>query len=127
MLNMYDFIAANSSYFDQLKFGSQGDLFIDYICPIKEMKTRVWSHKNCLMYVVQGAKGYASMNQHHESKNREVLFIRKGGYVLFQRFKEPYRALIFKFGDDAVKSLLTEYPDLLSLDSKTKTGFIDQP
>ena len=124
---MYDFIVANSSYFDQLKFGRQDDLFIDYICPIKEMKTRVWSHKNCLMYVVQGAKGYASMDQHHESEKGEVLFIRKGGYILFQRFKEPYRALIFMFGDAAIKSLMTEYPDLLSLDDTTKTGFMDQP
>ena len=127
MLNMYDFIAANSSYFDQLKFGRQDDLFIDYICPIKEMKSRVWSHKNCLMYVVQGEKGYASSRQLYESEKGEVLFIRKGGYILFQRFKEPYRALIFMFGDDAVKSLLTEYPNLLSLDNKTKTGFMDQP
>src|SRR5690348_10771886 len=105
MLNMYDFIATNSSYFDQLKFGRQDDLFIDYICPIKEMKSRVWSHKNCLMYVVQGEKGYASSRQLYESGKGEVLFIRKGGYILFQRFKEPYRALIFMFGDDAVKSL----------------------
>ena len=127
MTNIYDFISANASYFDQLKFGNEDDLFIDYLCPIKEMKARVWSHKNCLMYVMQGAKGYASLHQHHESQKGEVLFIRKGGYILFQRFKEPYRALIFMFGDNAVKSLLAEYPDLLSLDYNTKSGFMNQP
>ncbi|HRP56276.1 AraC family transcriptional regulator [Agriterribacter sp.] len=127
MVNIYDFITGNSSYFDQLKFGTEDDLFIDYTCPITEMKAKVWSHKNCLMYVMQGAKGYASPEYYHESAKGEILFIRKGGYVLFQRFKEPYRALIFMFGDPAVKSLLAEYSGLLKAGVGTKAEYIDQP
>ena len=127
MINIYDFISTNSTYFDQLKFGTEDDLFIDYICPISEMKAKVWSHKNCLMYVMQGAKGYASLQHYHESAKGEILFIRKGGYVLFQRFKEPYRALIFMFSDSTVKSLLTEYSGLLTVDARTKAQYMDQP
>ncbi|HEX5553750.1 MAG TPA: AraC family transcriptional regulator [Chitinophagaceae bacterium] len=127
MTNIYDFITTNASYFNQLKFGREDDLFIDYLCPIKETKARVWSHKNCLMYIMQGAKGYGSLHQHHESLPGEVLFIRKGGYILFQRFKEPYRALIFMFSDHAVQSLLKEYPGLLRLDNQSAAGFMDQP
>jgi AraC-like DNA-binding protein len=128
MTNIYDFITANSSHFDQLKFGSEEDgVFIDYICPIQEMKARVWTHKNCLMYVMQGAKGYGSQHGHHESQQDEILFIRKGGYILFQRFKEPYRALIFMFSDSAIRSLLLEYPALLCLDKRTRENFMDQP
>lgn len=127
MINMYDFISSNASYFDQLKFSEGGELFIDYLCPITEPQARVWSHKNCLMYVVQGAKGYASMDYHHKSQEHQVLFIRKGGYVLHQHFEKPYRALIFMFDEKAVKTLLAEYPGLLSKKVYTKADFMSQP
>lgn len=127
MINIYDFIKANSSYFNQLKFGSEGDLFIDYLCPITEMKSRVWTHKNCLMYVMEGAKGYASFENYHESREGEVLFMRKGGYILFQKFEKPYRALIFMFSDTAIQSFLMEYPKLLAVDMQTKTEFMQTP
>lgn len=127
MLNMYDFITANASHFNQLRFGKDNDIFIDYLCPITEMKSRVWTHKNCLMYVLQGAKGYASLDLNHRSHEGEVLFIRKGGYILFQHFEEPYRALIFMFDDSAVRSLLIDYPGLLKIDSRAEKRFMDQP
>lgn len=113
MINIYDFICANAAYFDQLKFGNDEKIFIDYLCPIKENKARVWSHKNCLMYVFGGEKGYASGDHYHQSREHEVLFIRKGGVVLHQYFDEPYRALIFMFDDTAVKAFFSEFPSLM--------------
>ena len=110
MINIYDFIVTNSSLFDQSKFGSKGDILIDYLCPIQEKKTSVWSHKNCLMYVVQGAKGYDTFQHYHQSGKHQVLFIRKGGVVLHQFFKEPYRALIFMFDDNTILEIMSEYP-----------------
>lgn len=127
MLNMYDFISSQASYFDQLKFSDGGELFIDYLCPITEPKAQVWTHKNCLMYVVKGAKGYASMDLYHKSQEHQVLFFRKGGYILHQYFEEPYRALIFMFDEKAVKTLLAEYPDLLKRKENKKSDFKRQP
>lgn len=121
MINMYDFITSNASYFDQMKFDEEGDVFIDYLCPITDDKSRVWSHKNCLMYVMQGVKEYASLEHYHKSKEGEVLFIRKGGYILWQHFDKPYRALIFMFGDDAIRNLLMEFPTLLKTGKANKT------
>lgn len=127
MVNIYDFICSDSSYFDQLKFSKGGELFIDYLCPITEPRARVWTHKNCLMYVVQGAKGYASIDHYHESHQHQVLFLRKGGYVLHQHFEKPYRALIFMFEDEAIKTLIADYPDLLNKKVLTKADFMKQP
>lgn len=127
MVNIYDFITANASYFRQAQFDGQKGIFIDYLCPITEMRSRVWTHKNCLMYIMEGVKGYASLKQYHESQKGQVLFIRKGGYILFQKFDEPYRALIFMFGDDAVKSLLAQYPELLTKQAHTEQAFMEQP
>ncbi len=124
MLNMYDFITSNASSFDQLQFGKQGDVFIDYLCPIPDTKSRVWSHKNCLIYVMQGVKDYTSLESYHKSKKGEVLFIRKGGYIIFQHFEQPYRALIFMFDDGAIQNLLLEYPDLLKVESYTRKAFM---
>ena len=113
MINIYDFICSKASYFDQLKFGDKGDIFIDYLCPIQEKKARAWSHKNCLMYVVQGVKGYGSLNQYHQTQKHQLLFIRKGGIILHQYFQEPYRALIFMFDDAVIKEFISEYPTLV--------------
>lgn len=127
MVNIYDFICSNSSYFDQLKFGRDKKIFIDYLCPITEKKARVWSHKNCLMYVVQGAKGYASLDHYHQSHEHQIFFIRKGGYILHQQFENPYRALIFMFDDAAIRDFLAEYPHLLKEKIRTEADFINQP
>lgn len=127
MINIFDFISANSSYFDQLTFGDRGEIFIDYVCPIKENQARVWSDKNCLMYILEGSKGYASMDYYHESQPHQVLFIRKGGYVLHQRFEKPYRALIFMFDDAVIQEFLVDYPQLLTMKVSTETDFMRQP
>jgi AraC-like DNA-binding protein len=126
MMNIYDFIRDNASYFDQSTFGRHGDLFIDYLCPITEPRMRVWSHKNCLMYVMQGVKAYVSGNTHHRSAEGEVLFIRKGGYVLFQHFEQPYRALIFMFDDTAVHDLWVEFPQLLPQKPEGELAFAEE-
>lgn len=127
MINIYDFICSNSSHFAQLKFGNDEKIFIDYLCPITEEKARVWSHKNCLMYIDKGAKGYSSIDYYHKSDEQQVLFIRKGGYILNQYFEKPYRALIFMFDDLAVKELLLEYPDLLKQKVGSEKYFISKP
>lgn len=127
MINMYDFICSNSSFFDQLKFGDQGDVFIEYLCPIQEKKARVWSHKNCLMYVVQGKRIYDSLNYIHKTGKHQLLFIRKGGIILHQYFQEPYRALIFMFDDAVIKKLISEYPALLEPAPSKNPDFDTQP
>ena len=42
MINIYDFICANATSFDQLMFGEKDDVFIDYLCPIQQVKARAW-------------------------------------------------------------------------------------
>lgn len=126
MINIYDFICSKSSYFDQLKFDDRGDVFIDYLCPIQEDKARVWSHKNCLMYVVQGIKGYDSVNHYHQAQKHQLLFIRKGGVILHQYFQEPYRALIFMFDDTILKEFISEYPRLIKSTNLKDIDFNNQ-
>ena len=127
MLNMYDFITANATHFSQCTFGPEAEVFIDYHCPITDKQSRVWTHKNCLMFVVQGIKGYASADLVHASRAGEVLFIRKGGYVLFQHFEEPYRALVFMFGDGIIRAMAMQYPSLFSMDDRQQKQFMAQP
>ncbi len=127
MTNIYDFICANAAYFDQLKFSDTGSIFIDYLCPIKESKTRVWSHMNCLMYVCRGNKGYGSVDRIHKSSPHEVLFVRKGGVVLHQYFENPYRALIFMFDDAAILGFFAEFPSLVRREEQSIPALVDLP
>lgn len=119
-VNMYDFILANSSFLDQVEFGDK-ELFIDYVCPITEKRQAIWSHKNCLMLVIQGKKSYESLHQNQLSQKNDVLFIRKGGYIVHQYFEQPYHALIFMFDDTSIQKLLHLYPNL-ELDSKRQSS-----
>lgn len=122
MTNMYDFIVSNSSYFNQLAFDQGDKIFIDYHCPLKDPKTRVWSHKNCLLYVQQGEKGYEALRQRYDSQKGAVFFVRKGGYILHQKFDKPYHALIFMFDDSAFEDLFDEHYDWLGTQAESQ-GF----
>ncbi|MBI1341486.1 MAG: helix-turn-helix domain-containing protein [Terrimonas sp.] len=127
MINIYDHICATTSYNDQLMFGKTGEIFIDYHCSITEQKTRVWSHKNFLMYVVEGSTRYEVPDAYHESSEQELLFIRKGGFALHKKFEKPYHALMFVFDDAFIKGLVAEYPTLLEKKVKEKGDFLKQP
>jgi len=109
-----------------LKFGGDEN-FIDYLCPITEDKARVWSHKNCLLYVTEGMKGYASMNYYHESRQHQLLFVRKGGFIVHQHLEKPYRALIFMFDDTVISELMANYPDLVPAKTDGNIDSIDMP
>lgn len=127
MVNFYDFITGNSTYFNQVSFLQNEVTLIDYYCPIKENVASVWSHKNCLMYVFTGAKGFSSLDFFHESFQNQILFVRKGGCILHQRFDEPYHALIFMFNDAVLKDFSVEYPDLLQSFPEKESEFMQQP
>ena len=127
MINIYDYICANASLVDQMKFGQRGDIFIDYLCAIDDQKARTWSHKNCLMYVARGIKGYDTYSHYHESAPHEVLFIRKGGVVLHQIYEEPYRALIFMVDDSTIQNIVSEYPKLFIFHPGQKIDFTSYP
>jgi AraC-like DNA-binding protein len=126
-INIYDFVCATASQHKQMKFGKSGEIFISYLCPLTDKRTRVWSHKNCLLYVLQGSKDYEALDTFHTSEMRQLLFIRKGGLVLHQYFDKPYRALAFMFDDDLLKGLVAEYPNLLAAKPVTKVDFMKQP
>lgn len=127
MINIYDHICATTSYDDQLRFGKSGEIFVDYHCSITEQKTRVWSHKNFLMFVVEGSTGYETGNIYHESREQELLFIRKGGFAIHKRFERPYHALMYVFDDAFIKSLVAEYPALLEKKYREEVDFLEQP
>lgn len=127
MINIYDHICATTSYDDQLKFGKSGEIFVNYHCSITEQKTRVWSHKNFLMFVMEGSTGYETGNFYHESREQELLFIRKGGFAIHKRFERPYHALMYVFDDAFIKSLVAEYPALLEKKYSKEVDFLQQP
>lgn len=126
MLNIYDFICAHSKYANQLQFGNPENVFIEYICPIKEAKVRVWSHKNLLVYPLQGNKGYASSDQYYQAHAQQFFFIRKGGFIAHQYFEQPYRAMMFMFDDAAIKQFLTEFSMLAPPGRYTAADFVRQ-
>src|SRR5690606_40823593 len=57
----------------------------------------------------------------------QLLFIRKGGIILHQIFKKPYRALIFMFDDSTIQQIMSEYPTLLGIDFPKSINFYNHP
>jgi AraC-like DNA-binding protein len=112
MINIHDFICSHANEFRQVQFDRGSKVFIEYDCPLKQNSVRVWSHKNCLLYVLSGSKTYAALSSSQVSGEGRLLFVRKGGLILHQQFEKPYRALIFMFDDEAVKQFFLDHPEL---------------
>jgi AraC-like DNA-binding protein len=114
--------------FAQLKFGKKDEnILIDYLCPLTEQKAGIWSHKNCLLYIIQGNKGFEAADHYYKSMPGQLLFIRKGGFIVHQFFQQPYRALIFMFDDSALHEFLSEYPNLVSSTVSDANDIVTMP
>lgn len=67
------------------------------------------------------------MDSYHESQPHQLLFVRKGGFIVHQYLERPYRALIFMFDDGAVSEFVLNYPNLVPAMPSDEADFIDSP
>jgi len=105
MINYVELLKANPQYFKQ--FSCKELLFLNYDCPVKERKLAKWSEHNYFYYVLTGQK-----TLHHGSKSWELTkgtlsFIKKGGFVIEQFFREPFCIVVFILPDSFIRQFIT--------------------
>ncbi|MFO7447560.1 MAG: AraC family transcriptional regulator [Ignavibacteriaceae bacterium] len=106
MLNVFDYIAGSRIF---KKFKVDELLFVEYKCLIEETKIGIWSHNNCLVYVLGGKKKWKTRDKEYLVEGGEAIFIKKGAYTAHQYFDDDYCALLIYIPDEFIKSVVGKY------------------
>jgi AraC-like DNA-binding protein len=107
MLNLPEFISSYPERYRQFKINDL--LFVEYHCPIEEMKAGFWTPHNYFMYVLSGKKKWQSQNQEFTAEANDAVFIRKGAYLVHQFFEEEFCTLLIFVPDEFIKHVVQKH------------------
>ncbi|MDU8885027.1 AraC family transcriptional regulator [Yeosuana sp. MJ-SS3] len=105
---MYDFYAIMKSEIVLNKFEINDLLLVEYKCPLKEEKVKIWSQYDYLVYVLSGEKTWITQEGSWTVKKGEALYVKKGASIIKQNFDEEFCNLGFFVSDDLIRSGLKE-------------------
>jgi AraC family transcriptional regulator, exoenzyme S synthesis regulatory protein ExsA len=107
MINYYELVVNNPSYFKQ--FCCKDLLFLNYDCPVKVKKMAKWSEHNYIYYVLSGRKTLHTIDQSLALTPGSIAFIKKGACIIEQHFEEPFCIVVFIMPDSFIRSFLKDY------------------
>lgn len=95
----------NKSEFELLKM--QDATFVAYRSDIYPAKNDVFFEENAVIYVLEGEKKFN--NTHHEVhvKKGDVLFVRRGFYLMSESINASYKSLVFFFDEKLLKEFVS--------------------
>lgn len=100
MFNFLDTIKSDPVYYRQLQCGEQ--LVTEYNCPLDKPQMDLWSHENYLVYVLEGQKGWRSIDGPVFLGPGQAAFIRKGASIVDQYLEKPFCLILFFFTDEFI-------------------------
>jgi AraC-like DNA-binding protein len=94
----------NKSEFELLKM--QDATFVAYRSDIYPAKNDVFFEENAVIYVLEGDKKFN--NTHHEVhvKKGDILFVRRGFYLMSESINASYKSLVFFFDEKLLKEFV---------------------
>jgi AraC-like DNA-binding protein len=94
----------NKSEFELLKI--QDATFVAYRSDIYPAKNDVFFEENAVIYVLEGDKKFN--NTHHEVhvKKGDILFVRRGFYLMSESINASYKSLVFFFDEKLLKEFV---------------------
>lgn len=107
MLNLPDFIQDYPQRYKQFKVNEL--LFVEYNCPLEEMKDGYWTPTNHFMYVLTGKKKWQGLEQEYTAKANDAAFIKKGAYFVHQFFEEEFCVLLIFVPDEFIKKVIRKH------------------
>lgn len=109
----------NAREFESLKM--QETTFVAYRSDVYPAKNDVFFEENALIYVLEGDKKFSNPKQEVHVQKGDVLFIRRGFYLMSESINESYRSLVFFFHEKLLKEFVNLHADLL-FDTKEKAN-----
>ncbi len=96
--------------FESLKI--QESTFVAYRSDVYPSKNDVFFEENAVIYILEGEKIFSSPDQEVHVRQGDVLFIRRGYYLMSESIHESYRSLVFFFDEKLLKEFVTQHLEL---------------
>jgi AraC family transcriptional regulator, exoenzyme S synthesis regulatory protein ExsA len=96
--------------FESLKI--QETTFVAYRSDIYPSKNDVFFEENAVIYVLEGDKIFSSSQSEVKVQKGDVLFIKRGYYLMSESTNAAYRSLVFFFDDKILKEFVGQNLEL---------------
>ncbi len=106
-----------ADHFESLKI--QETTFVAYRNDFYPAKNDVFFEENAVIYVIEGDKLFTSPEQEVHVKKGDVLFIRRGYYLMSESINESYRSLVFFFEEKLLKEFVGQNLELFTNSNKS--------
>lgn len=108
MFNFYYEVVNNPGHFRQLACNDA--LITTYNCPLENKFEDAWSHRNYIIYVIEGKKIWHTPQASYELKEGSCVFVRKGACIVEQFFDTPFCLVMFFVPDEFICDVLKNKP-----------------
>jgi AraC-like DNA-binding protein len=98
--------------FESLKI--QENTFVAYRSDVYPSKNDVFFEENAVIYVLEGDKIFCSSSQEVRVQKGDVLFVKRGYYLMSESINEAYKSLVFFFDEKILKEFVSQNLELFN-------------
>jgi AraC family transcriptional regulator, exoenzyme S synthesis regulatory protein ExsA len=109
----------HADQFESLKI--QDTTFVAYRSDVYPLKNEVFFEEHAVIYVLEGEKRFVSPHQDAHVQRGNVLFIRRGYYLMSESIDRAYRSLVFFFPEKLLKEFVGQNLELFEQKSSPST------
>lgn len=105
----------HADQFESLKI--QDTTFVAYRSDVYPLKNEVFFEEHAVIYVLEGEKRFVSPHQEAHVQRGNVLFVRRGYYLMSESIDKTYRSLVFFFPEKLLKEFVGQNLELFEAGS----------
>jgi len=98
--------------FESLKI--QENTFVAYRSDVYPSKNDVFFEENAVIYVLEGDKIFSSSSSEVRVQKGDVLFVKRGYYLMSESINEAYKSLVFFFDEKILKEFVSQNLELFT-------------
>ena len=111
----------HADQFESLKI--QETTFVAYRSDVYPLKNEVFFEEHAVIYVLEGEKRFVSPHQEAHVQKGNVLFIRRGYYLMSESIDKAYKSLVFFFPEKLLKEFVGQNRELFDELALQEDGF----
>lgn len=96
--------------FESLKI--QELTFVAYRSDFYPSRNEVFFEENAVIYVLEGKKRFSSPHEEVNVSKGDVVFVRRGFYLMSESIDESYKSMVFFFDEKLIKDFVNQHNDL---------------
>ncbi len=98
-------------------------MFVAYRSDVYPLKNEVFFEEHAVIYVLEGEKRFVSPHQEAHVQRGNVLFIRRGYYLMSESIDKAYKSLVFFFPEKLLKEFVGQNRELFDELATQEDGF----